>query len=87
MDATTRPSDESSRLANAVAPLPRRTANDDLALLLHPNSHVGDRELQVLAEVVGARAEAGVPPDGRDKHAEVGRYLEPGGGVGSMTSR
>jgi len=47
------------------------------ALLGHPRPHVGDGELQVLAEPVGGRAFAVHPPvvDGGDGQAEVGRQL------------
>src|SRR5215211_6439451 len=49
----------------------------EFALLLDPGPDVGHRELQVLAEAVGARAEAPGAPvvDGRDGHAEVGRQF------------
>lgn len=55
-------------------PLERRLG---FALLPHPLARVGDGELQVLAEVVGARAQpAGAPVvDGRDGDAKVLRQL------------
>lgn len=45
-----------------------------ISLLLDPRPHVGERELEVLAETMGTRAGSASAPvvDGRDRQAQIG---------------